>query len=69
MVKTDIGRHIAERSWFHALCTYLVLLITAKTADSGSRICVMAALKSKENHVSSSSLAVGVVVLPLGQMY
>ncbi len=52
MVKTEIGCHIAERSWFHALCTYLVLFITAKTADSGARIFVMAALKPKENHVS-----------------
>ncbi|KAH6843287.1 hypothetical protein B0I37DRAFT_314540 [Chaetomium sp. MPI-CAGE-AT-0009] len=51
MVKTEIGQHIASRSWFHALCTYVVLFITAKTADSGSRICVMAALKPKENHV------------------
>jgi hypothetical protein len=52
MVKTDIGRHIASRSWFHTLAVYLTLLITAKTADSGARICVMAALKPKENHVS-----------------
>jgi hypothetical protein len=63
MVKTDIGRHIAERSWFHALCTYLVLFITAKTADSGARICVMAALKPKENHVSGG-LHMEAVVLP-----
>lgn len=52
MVKTDIGRHIASRSWFHELCVFLTLLLTAKTADSGARICVMAALKPKENHVS-----------------
>jgi hypothetical protein len=63
MVKTDIGRHIAERSWFHALCTYLVLFITAKTADSGARICVMAALKPKENHVSDG-LPMEAVVSP-----
>ncbi|KAI0198160.1 hypothetical protein F4808DRAFT_265218 [Astrocystis sublimbata] len=50
MVKTEIGRHICERSWIHSLATYLVLLITAKTADSGSRICVTAALKPKESH-------------------
>ncbi|KAK3318787.1 hypothetical protein B0H66DRAFT_249760 [Apodospora peruviana] len=50
MVKTDIGRHIASRSWFHSLCVYLTLLITAKSADSGARICVTAALKPKENH-------------------
>ena len=52
MVKTDIGRHIASRSWFHALCVWVTLLITAKSADSGARICVTAALKPKENHVS-----------------
>ncbi|KAJ8105588.1 hypothetical protein ONZ43_g7371 [Nemania bipapillata] len=50
MVKTDIGRLIAVRSWFHELSVWLTLLITAKTAESGSRICVMAALKPKENH-------------------
>ncbi|KAI1345319.1 hypothetical protein F5Y01DRAFT_300830 [Xylaria sp. FL0043] len=50
MVKTDIGRLIASRSWFHSLCVFLTLLITAKTADSGSRICVMAALKPKDSH-------------------
>lgn len=54
MVATDIGRHIASRSWFHGLCVYLTLVVTAKTADSGARICVMAALKPKENHVSDS---------------
>lgn len=54
MVKTDIGRHIASRSWFHELCVFLTLLITAKTADSGARICVMAALKPKEDHVSGT---------------
>ncbi|KAF1974310.1 NAD(P)-binding protein [Bimuria novae-zelandiae CBS 107.79] len=52
MVYTGIGRNIASRSWFHSLCVYLTLIITAKTADSGARICVMAALKPKENHVS-----------------
>lgn len=51
MVKTDIGQHIASRSWFHALCTWIVLLITAKSSDSGARILVMAAQKSKETHV------------------
>ncbi|ROW13644.1 hypothetical protein VPNG_04525 [Cytospora leucostoma] len=50
MVKTDIGRHIASRSWFHNLCTVLTLWVTAKTADSGARICVAAALKPKEAH-------------------
>lgn len=59
MVKTDIGRHIASRSWFHELCVFLTLLITAKTAESGSRICVMAALKPKENHVSGGLYGVG----------
>jgi hypothetical protein len=54
MVKTDIGRHIATRSWIHAIGVWLTLFVTAKTADSGSRICIMAALKSKENHVSTS---------------
>lgn len=52
MVKTSIGQHIVERSWFHALCTYVVLFITAKTADAGSKIIVNTALKSKESHVS-----------------
>ncbi|KAF1962885.1 NAD(P)-binding protein [Byssothecium circinans] len=50
MVKTDIGRHIASRSWFYALGVWMTLLITAKSADSGARICVTAALKPKENH-------------------
>lgn len=54
MVKTDIGRHIASRSWFHKLCVFLTLLVTAKTAESGARICVMAALKPKESHVSGT---------------
>ncbi|KAF2789134.1 NAD(P)-binding protein [Melanomma pulvis-pyrius CBS 109.77] len=52
MVKPDIGRHIASRSLFHEISVWLTLLITAKSADSGARICVMAALKPKENHVS-----------------
>ena len=52
MVRTDIGRHIESRSWFHALCVWATLIVTAKTADSGSRICIMAALKPKETHVS-----------------
>jgi HJR/Mrr/RecB family endonuclease len=51
MVKTDIGQHIASRSWFHAFCTWITLLITAKSADSGARILVMAAQKPKETHV------------------
>ena len=59
MVKTDIGRNIATRSWFHSLCVYLTLLTTAKTADSGARICVMAALKPKEDHVSGGLFMVG----------
>ncbi|KAF2258614.1 NAD(P)-binding protein [Lojkania enalia] len=50
MVKTDIGRHIATRSWVHAIGVWLTLFVIAKTADSGSRICVTAALKPKENH-------------------
>ncbi|KAI0887506.1 uncharacterized protein GGS22DRAFT_157330 [Annulohypoxylon maeteangense] len=50
MVRTDIGRHISSRSWFHALCVYLTLVITAKSADSGARIYVTAALQPKENH-------------------
>ncbi|KAL1857093.1 hypothetical protein Daus18300_010436 [Diaporthe australafricana] len=50
MVYTDIGRQISSRSWFHALIVWLTLVITAKTADSGARICVQAALKPKENH-------------------
>lgn len=58
MVKTDIGRHVSSRSWFLALCVYLTLLIAAKSADSGSRICVTAALKPKENHVSSGGLPI-----------
>ncbi|KAK3385759.1 hypothetical protein B0H63DRAFT_473543 [Podospora didyma] len=52
MVKTEIGANIASRSWFHALVTYFVLFVTAKTADSGARILVQAAQKPKENHVS-----------------
>ncbi|KAH6640324.1 hypothetical protein F5144DRAFT_589822 [Chaetomium tenue] len=51
MVKTDIGQHIASRSWFHALCTWIVLFITAKSADSGARIFAIAAQKPKETHV------------------
>ncbi|KAF2737498.1 NAD(P)-binding protein [Polyplosphaeria fusca] len=50
MVKTDIGRHISSRSWFHHLCVFLTILFTAKSADSGARICVAAALKPKETH-------------------
>ena len=56
MVKTDIGQHIASRSWFHALCTWIVLLITAKSADSGARILVQAAQKPKETHVRGACL-------------
>lgn len=52
MVNTDIGRQIASKTWFHALCLWITLLIMAKSADLGSRICVLAALKPNENHVS-----------------
>lgn len=52
MVFTDIGRQISSRSWFHALCVYLTLVITSKTPDSGSRIILQAALKPEESHVS-----------------
>jgi hypothetical protein len=65
MVKTDIGRHIASRSWFHELIVFLTLLITAKTADLGARICVTAALKPKENHVSGGLLMVAARPAPL----
>ncbi|KAF2704101.1 NAD(P)-binding protein [Pleomassaria siparia CBS 279.74] len=50
MVKTDIGQQIASPSWFHNLCVLLTILFTAKSADSGARICVTAALKPKESH-------------------
>ncbi|KAL1603463.1 hypothetical protein SLS60_005050 [Paraconiothyrium brasiliense] len=50
MVKTDIGRNISSRSWFHALCVWLTLVTTAKSADSGARILVQAAQKPVENH-------------------
>ncbi|CAI6290692.1 unnamed protein product [Periconia digitata] len=50
MVKTDIGGRIATRSMIHAIGVWLTLFVTAKTADSGSRICIQAALKPKETH-------------------
>ena len=53
MVDTDIGQNIASRSWFHHLCVYLTILITAKSADSGARILLDAALRPKEKHVSA----------------
>ncbi|KXX75539.1 Retinol dehydrogenase 14 [Madurella mycetomatis] len=62
MVKTDIGRHVAKRSWLHALLTFIVLLITAKSADSGARICVTAALKPKENHHCASNRKAATII-------
>lgn len=56
MVDTGIGIRIASRSWVHAFCVWVTLLVTAKSANSGSRICLQAALKPKENHVSETPI-------------
>ncbi|KAM7216373.1 hypothetical protein V8F06_008193 [Rhypophila decipiens] len=50
MFKMGIGQKIAARSWLHAFLVWLTLLVTAKSVDSGARICLLATLKPKETY-------------------
>lgn len=52
MVKTDIGRNVAEQAWFMKTLVWVYLAISGKPPDSGARHYVKAALRPKEEHVS-----------------
>lgn len=53
MVKTDIGRNVADQAWFMKALVWVYLNITAKPPDYGARHYVKAALCPKEEHVST----------------
>lgn len=52
MVKTGIGRNVADQAWFMKALVWVYLSITAKPTDYGARHYVKSALRPKEEHVS-----------------
>lgn len=52
MVRTDIGRKVADQGWFMKALVWVYLSITAKPPDYGARHYIKAALRPQEEHVS-----------------
>lgn len=55
MVRTDIGRAVADQTWIMKLLVSLYMSLGGKAPDYGARHYILAALRPKEEHVSGQS--------------
>lgn len=52
MVKTDIGRTVADQAWYMKALVWVYMTVTGKPPEYGARHYVKAAVRPKEEHVS-----------------